>query len=531
MNTRPSVMSHDFSTVPDVRMQRSSFNRSHGCKTTFDAGYLVPFYADEALPGDTFSLNASVFARVLSAIKTPVVDNFTITTFFFAVPLRLLQTNFVRLMGERTPDPDSSIDFLVPQMVAPTVTGYTIGSLSDYLGIPTGVASLTHASYWHRAYSLIWNEWFRSEDLQDSVVVDRDDGPDAPADYVLLRRGKRHDYFTSALPLPQKGDAVTIPLGGTIPVLRVDNANAVRLYQGGNNVQWAADGTLSANAGYIINPSAQQISIDPNGSLVGDLSQATQILVNTFREAFMTQVFLERDARGGTRYTEITNSHFGVTSPDARLQRPEYLGGSSQPISVTSVPQTSSVASQPTAPGTLSAYGSSASSGHGFKKSFVEHSVILGLVCVDADLNYQQGLNRMFSRLSRYDFYWPSFANLGEQAILSKEIYATGVPGTSVGQDDRVFGYQERYAEYRYKPSIITGKLRSQASGSLDIWHLAEEFSAQPSLNASFIQSNPPMDRIVAVDTEPHFVFDSYIQLTTARPMPVNSVPMSLGRF
>lgn len=528
-----SVMNHSFSQIPSANIPRSSFNRSHGHKTTFDAGFLIPIYVDEALPGDTFNLRMSTFAR-LSTPVVPTMDNMFMDSFFFAVPIRLVWDNWQRFNGEQI-DPGDSTDFLTPVMTSP-VGGYATGSLSDYFGIPTGVAGLTHVSLWHRAYNLIWNEWFRDENLQDSLVVDRDDGPDSPTDYTVQRRGKRYDYFTSALPFPQKGPSVQLPLGSTAPVTGIGKLNQV--YGGGAVNMYETDGTGTtpyANSTTVDSSSANTqffVQEDPNNAgfpnIRVDLSAATASTVNELRQAFQVQKLLERDARGGTRYTEIVRSHFNVISPDSRLQRPEFLGGGTSPINITPVPQTTQTSGLigTTPQGWLAAFGTNQSTGHGFTKSFTEHCLIIGLVCARADLNYQQGLNRMFSRRTRLDFYWPSLSHLGEQAVLNKEIYAQGTSA-----DDDVFGYQERYAEYRYKPSVITGEFRSSSAGGLDVWHLAQDFSALPVLNSDFIVENPPVDRVVAVPGFPHFLFDSYFDVKCARPMPVYSVPGLIDHF
>jgi len=528
----PSVMKHQFSQIPRAEIPRSSFNRSHGYKSTFDAGYLVPFFVDEALPGDTFRLKCATFARLATPI-VPLMDNLFCDTFFFSVPIRLIWDNWKKFNGEQV-DPGDSTTFLVPQMTAPAITGHLVGSLSDYMGIPTGIAALAHSSLWHRAYNLIWNEWFRDENLQDSEVVDKDDGPDTTTDYALLRRGKRHDYFTSCLPWPQKGTAVSIPLGTEARIHGKNAAGTVNdevfMYDGvGNTVNLKADtatNEVEVNGSWS-GTSGLHWANDP--LVVGynyvDLTNATAATINSLRQAFQIQRLYERDARGGTRYTEIVRSHFGVVSPDARLQRPEYLGGGSTPVNITPVPQTS-VTSGSNPLGQLAGFGTFTHNSNGFIASFTEHCVLLGLVCVRADLNYQQGLNRMFSRRTRFDFYWPALSHLGEQAVLNKEIYAQ-----NDSHDDEVFGYQERYAEYRYKPSLITGKFRSTYATPLDIWHLAQEFGSLPVLDETFIVEDPPMSRIMAVNTEPHFKFDAYFDLICTRPMPVYSVPGLIDHF
>jgi len=519
---KPSVMSHTFSQVPKAEIPRSTFDRSHGFKTTLDAGYLVPFLVDEALPGDTFNVRTTAFARLATPIF-PIMDNMYMDTQYFSVPIRLVWDNWQRFNGEQR-NPDDSTDFTIPQMIPPS-SGYPVGSLSDYMGIPTDVPGLSHSSLWHRAYNLIWNEWYRDQNLQDSLQVPTGDGPDTESIYRLQRRGKRHDYFTSSLPFPQKGPGVQIPLGTTAPIVPTGSFNFNDPTGGTSGIQKSVAGPYEPDFPAAINSG---VSLEYQSGLLADLSQATAATINSLRQAFQIQKIFERDARGGTRYTELIKSHFGVTSPDARLQRPEYLGGGSSPVNISPIPQTSPTGAYANTPqGNLAAIGTAVLNNHGFTMSFTEHCLIIGLVSVRADLTYQQGLNRMWSRKTRFDFYWPALSHIGEQAVLQKEIFADGVPAN----DDKVFGYQERYAEYRYKPSLITGQFRSTFATPLDAWHLSQEFTNAPVLDETFIQENPPIDRVIAVNTEPHFLFDSYIKMRCTRPMPVFGVPGLIDHF
>lgn len=525
--TTNSKALHTFSRAPQASIARSKFNRSHGVKTTFNEGYLIPVLVDEVLPGDTFNLKMHAFARMATPIF-PIMDNLYLESFFFAVPYRLVWNNWQKFNGEQT-DPGDSTDYLIPVMAAPATTGYTEMTLGDYMGIPTKVADLEFDSLHMRAYNLIWNEWFRDENLQDSVVVDLDDGPDSASDYVLLRRGKRYDYFTSCLPFPQKGPDVELPLGTTAPVVSTGVSPIMAPSTSGSfangTMYWRnSGGGLSVwdSTGY---GSDQPVHFTNTTGLEADLSTATAATINDLRLAFQTQKLYERDARGGTRYTEIIKSHFGVISPDMRLQRPEFIGGGSTPVIINPVAQTSATSGS-NALGDLAAYGICAAEGHGFTYSATEHCLILGLVSVRADLNYQQGLERMWSRQTRLDYYWPALGHIGEQAVLNKEIYADGT-----ANDEDVFGYQERYAEYRYKPSQITGLFRSNATGTLDAWHLAQDFASLPTLNDEFIVEDAPMDRIQAVNTEPSFLFDCFFSYICVRPMSTFSVPGFVDHF
>lgn len=523
-----SVMSHQFSMLPQVNIPRSTFNRSHGYKTTFDAGYLIPVYVDEALPGDTFNLKMNVFAR-LATQKAAIMDNIFLDCFFFAVPNRLVWDNWKKFCGEQV-DPGDSIEYLVPTVTA----NFAEGELYDYFGIPTQIAGVEVDNLHARAYNLIWNEWFRDQNLQDSVVVDKDDGPDDVADYVILKRGKRYDYFTSCLPFPQKGDDITVPIGVEAPVLGIGKkdqtwaAFSVTPYE--SNASTRQYDSYQLIRGTVNDDGAFYVEEDPDNSgypkIRADLTDASAITINALRLAFQTQKLLEKDARGGTRYTEIVRSHFGVTSPDSRMQRPEYLGGGSIYVNIHPVTQLSESGATPQ--GNIAGIGT-VNGRKGFVKSFTEHCVLIGLVCLRADLTYQQGLDRMFSRQERLDFYWPSLAYIGEQAVLNKEIFTQGTAGGTA--DDDVFGYNERYSEYRYKPSRITGKFRSNATGSLDVWHLCQDFAMLPVLDSDFIEEDPPIERVLAVGSEPDVLFDSYFDLRVARPMPTYATPGLIDHF
>lgn len=516
-----SVRVHDFAMAPRADIPRSSFRIQTSHKTTFDAGWLIPVYVDEILPGDTFHLQMTAFARLATPLY-PVMDNMYIDTFFFFVPSRIVWANFKKFMGEQQ-NPGDSISYVIPT-VTTSAADNTL-TLYDYMGIPTKVAGLVLNSLPFRAYNLIWNEWFRDENLQNWAGPNtyNGDGPDVEASFNLLRRGKRHDYFTSALPFLQKGSAVTLPLGTSAPVVPSAKLVFADALSGGNtrDVRFGAGNAVIYGGAALAPTDAFYRS-----GLSVDLSTATAATINQIRQSFQIQKLLERDARGGTRYTELVYSHFGVTSPDARLQRPEYLGGNSSPINFNAIAQTAYAASTPLGRLAAAATGLSRS---GFHQSFTEHGYVIGMVSVRADLSYQQGLRKMWSKSTRYDFYWPVFSALGEQAILNREIFAQGT-----ATDALVFGYQERWAEYRYNPALVTGLFRSTYIAPLDAWHLAQEFSVVPTLNNTFIEENPPVDRVVAAGggaAGQQLLLDAFFDIKAARPLPMYSVPGLVDHF
>lgn len=571
-----------FSLLPRVDISRSRFDRSSSVKTTFNTGDIVPFFLEEVLPGDTFNVKTSKVVR-MQTLLTPLMDNLYLDTYYFFVPNRLVWQHWKEFCGENTESawiPET--EYAMPQITSPADTGWEVGTIADYFGIPTGVANLSVSALPFRAYALIMNEWFRDENLQDPLVVPVDDATVAGVNSTTFvtdvakggkpyKAAKYHDYFTSALPAPQKGPDVSIPvsLGSELPVygtgdplyLTDGNFTYPFLSVGQSLGSVSMTGTAIANSGATgskvgdIYANGNSFYSEPNSSggsdnwkgkvmgvptkekmdslavpgLVGSglvavydgaVSVAT---INQLRLAFQIQKFYERQARGGSRYTEVVRSFFGVTSPDARLQRPEYLGGNRVPININQVIQQSGTESATTPQGTVVGMSQTTDTNSDFTKSFTEHGFIIGVMVARYDHTYQQGLDRLWSRKDKFDFYWPVFANIGEQAIKNKELYAQGT-----AEDDEVFGYQEAWAEYRYKPNRVTGEMRSSYAHSLDVWHLADDYSKLPSLSAEWIQEDAStVNRVLAVsdNLSAQFFADIYVKNLCTRPMPMYSIP------
>ena len=519
---------NQFNNIAPAPIPRSMFKRDFTRRSTFNQDYLVPIFLDEILPGDDVNVRMTAFTRMSTPIK-PLMDNLYMETFWFFIPNRLVWDNWEKFQGEQV-NPGDSVAYTIPKLnksVAPlSTTGFTVQSIYDYLGLPTLVTNIDNiSSLFNRAYDLVWNDWFRDENLQSSITVPTGDGPDNPANFTLRKRNKRKDYFTSCLPWPQKGDAVTISLGGTAPVnitgMTVGspvNFSNSPLKVGYNSTTPTIGAILGAGSNLNVGVNS---SANATLNATADLNSATAITINALRQAALYQQILELDARGGTRYVESIYSRFGVISPDFRLQRPELIGQGSTRINIYAVPQTAPTAASTTPQGNLAAFGTAVINGdHGCRYSATEHGMIIGLANVRADLTYQQGLPKMFTRRTRLDYYEPLLNGLGEQAVLKQEIMATGT-----ATDTEAFGYQERFAEYRFKNSEITGKFRGTDPQTLDIWHLAQEFGTVPALNSSFIEENVPMSRVLAVNTEPSFLFDANFSYTHVRPMPVRSNP------
>lgn len=545
-----NVESHFALNPTRLDMSRSKFDRSFSLKTSFNVGDIVPFYVDEVLPGDTFDVKTSKVVRMQTLI-TPIMDNIYLDTYYFFVPNRLVWEHWKQFNGENTESAWlPATEYSIPQLTAPA-GGWSVGTIADYMGIPTGVANLSVSALPFRAYALICNEWFRDENLCDPLVVPTGDATVAGSNTVSsvedyakgatpYKAAKYHDYFTSCLPAPQKGPDVGIGLTGNVPV--VGNGMSLGLTNGTvfgglvtsdrvalqskygipvSSTNPIGNDFVEGNLGV---PTTEQLAGDLSKSgLVADLGALNSVTINQLRLAFQIQKLYEKDARGGTRYTEILKTHFGVTSPDSRLQRPEYLGGNRVPININQVVQNSATVKGETPLGNVGGYSVTSDTHSDFRQSFTEHGFVIGVMVARYDHTYQQGIERFWSRKTRFDYYWPVLANIGEQAVLNKEIYAQGTV-----EDDEVFGYQEAWGDYRYKPNRVTGEMRSQYDQSLDVWHLGDDYTKLPSLSAEWIvEDKTNVDRVLAVtSTNANQLFaDLYINNQTTRPMPMYSIP------
>jgi hypothetical protein len=546
-----NVESHFALNPTRIDMSRSTFDRSASVKTSFNVGDIVPFFLEEVLPGDTFNVRTSKVVR-MQTLLTPMMDNVYLDSYYFFVPNRLVWNHWKEFNGENTESAwIPTTEYSVPQITSPSA-GWSVGTLADYFGLPTGVGGLSVSALPFRAYALVMNEWFRDQNLQDPLVVPVDDATvvgvntgnfvtDCAKGGLPYIAAKYHDYFTSCLPSPQKGPDVTLSVASqanmpvaALSVKHTQSSNSLHssLFPDGVSYGTPIVGGSSNNLykGDLLFTTDSVSGSNLSGGFVPDnlwaipSGNAIVATINQLRLAFQIQKLYERDARGGTRYIEVLKSHFGVTSPDARLQRPEYLGGNRVPINVNQVIQQSGTgAGADTPQGTVVGMSQTTDSNHDFMKSFTEHGYIIGVMVARYDHTYQQGIERHWSRKTRFDYYWPVFANIGEQAVLNKEIFAQGT-----AKDNEVFGYQEAWSDYRYKPSRVTGEMRSAYEQSLDVWHLADDYASLPSLSDSWIREDKnTVDRVLAVKSSvsDQLFADIYVSNRATRPMPMYSVP------
>ena len=520
-----------FTDLPAADVERSTFDRSSSYKGTFDAGKLIPFFVDEVLPGDTFSTNATLFMRLATPLK-PIMDNVQVDIHWFFVPNRLLWEDWQLFMGERKKTTDDPSSVTVPE--AAIELSSIEGTVADHMGLPLtdNIRNIRVMDLPFRAYEKVFNDWYRNQNFTDELDVFTGDAVQDRTNMQLLDRHKRRDYFTSALPFPQKGDPVFLPLGQTAPVVSDEETGGDGLPRWKNSGDQEVLGPLRQLSGAGNNAEFSQNAGDGSAAawqrtaLFADLTSATASTVNEIRTAFQIQKLLERDARGGTRYIEVVLNHFNVQSPDFRMMRAEFLGGGTGVVNIN--PVASTVETPDTPQANLSATGTGVIKG-GFTHSFVEHGFLVGICSARADLTYQNGIEKMWLRETRYDYYWPSLSHLGEQAIENREIW---VGADQDDETDRMtWGYQERYAEYRFRPGRITGRFRSNSAAPLDVWHLAQDFDQLPALNDDFLRENPPIDRVIAVPSEPHFICDGWIKHHCTRPMPIYSVPGLIDHF
>lgn len=562
-----NVESHFALNPTDIKLRRSRFDRSFDIKTTFNVGDVIPFYCDEVLPGDTFDVSTSKIVRLQTLLR-PIMDNIYLDTYYFFVPNRLVWQHWQEFCGENNQSAwIPKTEYSIPQLKAPT-GGWNVGTLADYFSIPTGIEGLSVNALPFRAYALIMDQWFRDENLTDPLLIPDGDAEsqgvntgnyinDTALGGLPFKAAKYHDYFTSCLPSPQKGPDVSIPISdfsGNFPVVPLEDTVDSSLITNHYSAITIDNPTVPSGTGYMDGSIGFQANNLTPGSFVGkdvvfpqvindngspnvnstmpiinnlwavNTGMAQAATINDLRNAFAVQKLYEKDARGGTRYIEVIKSHFGVTSPDARLQRAEYLGGNRIPITISEVVQQSGTpTSEGTPLGNLAAMSKTADTHSDFIKSFVEHGYVIGVMVARYDHTYQQGLRRLFSRKDRFDFYWPVFANLGEQAVLNKEIYAQGT-----ADDDKVFGYQEAWADYRYHPSVCTGEMRSTYSETLDSWHLGDKYESLPTLSDSWIREDGTVvDRTLAVSSRlsDQIMADIYVRNYATRPMPMYSIP------